>query len=446
MKTELRPYQREDVNKLLPFKAAGIFNEQRTGKTPTALTVFKERGLNKVIVVCPKSALYQWKDEYEKWMEKPCVVISGTPAKRLQQFQQWESGLIISYDTLKETKRSHSMLQEILKAKPEGIIADEAHKFKTPNTAIAKAMFKTSVIPNRLALTGTPAHGKPHEIFSILKWLYPNDFSSYWKFIEEFFMTYDRYNAKGIRYIEIGKFRLGKQAELQRFLNKYCVQRKRVEVMPWLPAKDYTQVRLPLTKEQTKYLSELKKYYETETVVTQGVLDRLVRYRQICNAPALLNLKGSSPKIDWVKDYIADNPDKPIIIFSKFTSFLKLLATELNCDNLLIGSTSVQRRNKLKLDFQSGKIKLLLINIDAGKEALTLDKAECIIFTDKYPPAGDIAQAEDRFVATSQDKADKPHQIIELMMAKSYDEQLYKLIKVNASATDVINDFKKYLQ
>ena len=445
MKTELRLYQREDVNKLLPFKAAGIFNEQRTGKTPTALTVFKERGLNKVVVVCPKSALYQWKDEYEKWMEKPCVVISGTPAKRLQQFQQWESGLIIGYDTLKETKKSHSMLQEILKAKPEGIIADEAHKFKTPNTAIAKAMFKTSVIPNRLALTGTPAHGKPYEIFSILKWLYPNDFSSYWKFIEEFFMTYDRYNAKGIRYIEIGKFRLGKQAELQRFLNKYCVQRKRVEVMPWLPAKDYTQVRLPLTKEQTKYLSELKKYYETETVVTQGVLDRLVRYRQICNAPALLNLKGSSPKIDWIKDYIADNPDKPIIIFSKFTSFLKLLATELDCDNLLIGSTSVQKRNKLKLDFQSGKTNLLLINIDAGKEALTLDRAECIIFTDKYPPAGDIAQAEDRFVATSQDKADKPHQIIELMMAKSYDEQLYKLIKVNASATDVINDFKKYL-
>ena len=86
------------------------------------------------------------------------------------------------------------------------------------------------------------------------------------KFIEEFFMTYDRYNAKGIRYIEIGKFRLGKQAELQRFLNKYCVQRKRIEVMPWLPAKDYTQVRLPLTKEQTKHIYDLAMKHELKAL------------------------------------------------------------------------------------------------------------------------------------------------------------------------------------
>ena len=40
---ELRDYQEEDVNYLLGRASAGIFNEQRTGKTPTSLTVMKRK-------------------------------------------------------------------------------------------------------------------------------------------------------------------------------------------------------------------------------------------------------------------------------------------------------------------------------------------------------------------------------------------------------------------
>ena len=89
---------------------------------------------------------------------------------------------------------------------------------------------------------------------------------------------------------------------------------------------------------------------------------------------------------------------------------------------------------------------MLLINLDAGKESLTLDRAETAIFTDKYPPAGDIQQAEDRFVATTEAKANKPHLIIELMIKGTYDEDLYKLVQKNIRETDIINDYKKYLE
>ena len=112
--------------------------------------------------------------------------------------------------------------------------------------------------------------------------------------------------------------------------------------------------------------------------------------------------------------------------------------------NIIIGDTTPKNREKIKQDFQNGKLNLLLINIDAGKEALTLDRAEKAIFTDKYPPVGDIQQAEDRFIATTIDKASKPHTIVELMMADSYDEELYKLIKERKSETDVINNYKNY--
>ena len=127
----------------------------------------------------------------------------------------------------------------------------------------------------------------------------------------------------------------------------------------------------------------------------------------------------------------------------------KLMQTIFNGDEntvMITGDVPVQVRAEIKAAFQTGKVKRLLLQVDAGKEGLTLDTAETIIFTDKYPPAGDILQAEDRFVATTEDKATKPHTIIELMIKGTYDEHLYKLVKDRLSETEVINDFKKYIE
>lgn len=455
----LRPYQQEDMLKLKSKKAMGCFNEQRTGKTPTSLVTLDTEGHKKILIVTVASAIYQWADEFRKWTCRPCVVVNGTRVQREKQIESWTDGLVISYDALKEitprikdkqtmeeTKGREGHIKQILAQNPEAVIIDEAHKIKNPKSAVAKSVFKLSVIERKLALTGTPAPNKPYEIFSILHFLYPKIFVSYWKFIGDYFRT-RRSQAAGHSYIDIMGFKSGMEYKLQTQLGFISTNRKRKDVMPWLPEKDYQQIKLEPTKEQLKYLKELDKYFETENIVVQGVLDRLVRERQICLAPELIGLKGKSPKLEWIKQYIKDYPEKPIIIFSKFTSFIKLLEKELPEESFysIIGSTTTKLRNEYKLAFQEGKRNVLIIQIDVGKEALTLDRAEAIVFCDKYPPASDISQAEDRFVATTKEKADKPHTIIELMMKNTYDEQLYELVKQRKSDTDVINDYKKYI-
>ena len=330
------------------------------------------------------------------------------------------------------------------------IILDEAHKIKNPKTASAKAIFRTTNIPYRLALTGTPAQGKPYDIYSILKFLFPSDFRGFWKFLEEYFIIEEQtiYVAGKPRTIKTyEKFQPGKERELQKLLSTFSTQRKRQDVMPWLPNKFYERVRLEPTKEQLKYLKELEETYRTEDIVTVGTLDRLIRYRQICLDPTLIGLKGKSPKTEYIKQYIKDNPDEHLIIFSKFTSYLIKLAEELDTTwAMLIGSTPVKQRGQFVKDVQAGKFKVFLINIDAGKEALTLDRAETTIFTDKYPPIGSIEQAEDRFIASTKDKAHKAHKIIELCMKNTFDEQLYKLLELRKSETDIINNYKAYLK
>lgn len=446
---ELRNYQAIDAMFLSQTASSGCFNEQRTGKTPTALAVIKLRKVKKVLILCPSSAIYVWTDAYATWLKEPCIALVGTPQKRKELLKQWTHGLVVSYDTFKKTKSNKGMIEDILKQKPEMVITDEAHRFKTPKSAVAQAVFKTINTPYRLALTGTPAPGKAHEIYSILHWLFPKHFPSFWKFIDEYFNKETKYGKGSRAYVEIQGFKKGKQTQLQNFLLHYCTQRKRIEVMPWLSPKDYVDIKLPCTPAQTKYLEHLHNFFEIEHVVTHGVLDRLIRYRQICLDPKLLDLKGSSPKTDWVLSYLTDYPEKSVIIFSKFTAYINNLEKILQEKEIpvrtIVGATPLQQRKENVALFQAGKIPVLLLNIDAGKEALTLDKADAAIFTDKYPPIGAIEQAEDRIVATTEGRSHKETTIYNLIMKDTYDENVYELLKQRKSETDLINDFKQYI-
>ena len=47
----LREYQIEDVKFLAARKCAGCFNQQRTGKTPTALSVMKTKDITKLLII-----------------------------------------------------------------------------------------------------------------------------------------------------------------------------------------------------------------------------------------------------------------------------------------------------------------------------------------------------------------------------------------------------------
>ena len=460
----LRAYQVEDVKFLAARKCAGCFNEQRTGKTPTSLVTMRIKGITKLLIVAPASTLYTWAEETKRWFstDLPVYVCDGTASKREKIIKNWKQGtLIISYECLRMTtktiKDEYGDICEVYETGDlalirkhtdiEGCILDESHRIKNHKSKQAEAMFSLTYIPHRLALSGTPAPGKQHEIFSILHWLYPQVFTGYWRFIDYYFTQYDEWRGSN-SYKVIGTFQRDKDIELQEFLNIISTRRLRSSVMSWLPEKDRQIIKLPQTKEQEKYIKELNESFEIEgtEVDAINVLAKLIKIRQILLGPQVLDLKGKSPKVEWIKQYIKDYPEKNIIIFSNFTGWLKILGKELECNNFIIGETPKHEREVLKKRFQNGTIKLLLINIKAGKEGITLDNADVAIFTDKYPPVGDIQQAEDRFVATTKDKLNTGHTIIDLVMDNSYELNILNLLKNNAKEVDIINNYVAYIR
>lgn len=454
---KLRPYQKEDALKLARLRSCACLNEQRTGKTPTALAVTKLWHSQKTLIICPGIALYNWKTEYEKWLKQPCIVLDGTPKQREKKLEQWTHGLCVTFDTLKliNRKLEHSdkthktgELKNVLKHKIDAVIIDEFHRARNRKTLTAKAIFKLDKIPHKIVLTGTPAYANNTDIWTMLHFLYPNLFPRYWDFINDYFQTAVKWTPNG-NAKEILGFIPEKEHKLQTFLKLIATQRKQKDpdVMPWLPDKPIPQtILLPATPHQEKHLTNLTSYFETDGVICKQPIDRLIRYRQICQDPRLLNLKGGSAKTEWIKQYYHDEPDKPTIIFSTFTSYLKLLQKECPYKNALItGETPPKERKEIEQAFQNKKINILFINVKAGKESLTLDRAEVMIFLDKFPPSGDISQASERFTATSEERKDIPKTIYELVIKDTYDEDLYVAVNKNLSVTDVLNNFNKYL-
>lgn len=457
----LRSYQQEDLKFLLTLSSAGIFSEQRTGKTPLAICYAKERRVEKTLILCPPSAIPVWVSLWKEWYpEQDIIGVEGANyAKKKEKIDQWKNALVISYDTLKATKVRKGFIEDLKNAvkpkkDPDLVIIDEAHRIQTRSSAATSAVYEFIHAPYKLALTGTPSSNKPYQIFSILRWLYPKTFTSYWRYIDEFYKAEKHLNHNtGQEYTVIGDFSSDeKRQEHAKILNAISVQRKRRDVMAWLPEKEYTRIAFEPSYRQKQAIDYLHKYFEVGDIETQGVLDSLMRERQLCLCPELLGIKAESPKITWLMQYLKDYPDRKILIFSKFTSFLRLLSRKINEElpqrthQLFIGETPITKRAAFVQDFQHNKLNLLLLNMDAAKEAITLDEAEVAIFTDKYPPVGSIQQAEDRFVATTEDKKDKQHEIIELCIRGTYDERLYDIIEHNASLIDVINDYKNYLK
>ena len=462
----LRPYQRQDVLKLAKLKCTACLNEQRTGKTPTALMITKLQCRKKILIVCPGVAAYDWKDKFELWLKRPCIVLDGTPKQRQNQLTQWTDGLVITFDTLKQRqhyakedkdkpKKERKIetitgeLDNILKHQIDAVIVDEFHRAKNKNTATTKALFAlTKHIPYRIALTGTPAYTSNADIWTMLHFLYPEKFKSYWAFIDEYFYVTTHWTPHGYAR-DIGKFKPEKEKKLQLFLNKIATQRKQhdPDVMPWLPEKpEPIHINIPATAKQKHHLEMLQEYFETETVICKQPIDRLIRYRQICQDPRLLGLKGEGAKTNWLNQYYIEYPDKPTLCFSNFTGYLELLANECPTTHALItGNTSKKERKEIEQKFQNGQIQTLFINIKAGKESLTLDRAEDIIFLDEFPPIGDILQASERFTATSESKKDIPKQIFALTIRDTFDEQIYYALQERKTETDIFNNFVKYL-
>lgn len=444
----LREYQMQDVNFLKRLPHAAVFNEQRTGKTPTLLSLLRTRGFKKNLIVVPASLKLNWEKECMQWLPGiKTTIIRGPKSQRKRAYlklsEQESFVMIISYDTLKQKDEMDLILAST--GQFDSMSVDEAHNIRNRTSARTVAVQEMGKhADHRYALTGTPSVRNGHDAFPILQFLYPKKFTSYWAFVERYFeMKKDFFGG-----MKIGE-PLRKE-ELQNLLAMIGTNRKRKEVMKWLPDKQYITIPIELEAKQRKiYDSVLQEFeYIDESgdmkIDAPSVLAQMTRLRQVCLDPKLLDIKAPSAKEKFLIEWLQDN-DEPVIIFSQFTSYLKQLEHTLkNSPNYMKvvsihGGLSTEEKQKSVERFQSGKARVLLANIKAAGTGFTLDKATTTIFLDKEWNPTDNAQAEDRMVPVSKEKSHKMT-VISLVAENTYDEHINLLLEHKINITSIVNN------
>ena len=157
-------------------RAAAIFADMGTGKTPITIstvgTLYEQERIHKMLVVCPKSIVGVWEEEFRKFADfrYALAVLDGTLEKKKNAFEFMNGSalqvIVVNYESCWRLEK------EVGKWRPDIIVCDESSKIKNPQTAQSKALHRLGRVSKyNMILTGTPTTGSPLDFFSQYKFL-----------------------------------------------------------------------------------------------------------------------------------------------------------------------------------------------------------------------------------------------------------------------------------
>jgi len=145
------------------------------------------------------------------------------------------------------------------------------------------------------------------------------------------------------------------------------------------------------------------------------ILDALLKLRQVCCHPKLLKLDAAkkahqqSAKLELLKIMLPDmvGEGRKILIFSQFTSMIKIIEALLNKQNLDYVKLTGQTKNRSAPihAFQNTDVPIFLISLKAGGTGLNLTAADTIIHYDPWWNPAVEDQATDRAHRIGQKKS-----------------------------------------
>jgi len=408
---KLYPYQQDAVDAMYQAESFLLADEMGLGKTVSVLMEVRRRleyipvEEMYVLVVCPKSVIPVWQQHFH-WL------LPELMAKQV---------VITNYEQIRvDPSRYMSTYWQY-------IIVDEAHFIKSRNALRTKAVKRLRAHYKR-ALTGTPVVNRPDEMWSILNWLWPQEYKSYWKFFELFceYWTHPTIGYKKVTGVK-------NVAALHGMLEGRMLRRLKHDVLIELPDKYYTTIPVTLGTAQHRVYEEMRKEslawvgeHENEPIAAPVVIARLQRLRMFAGAYAErfeghVRLTEPSAKLDALDDILADT-EGPVVVFSMFRQMIDLASARIKePHSVLTGKTPQAQRGQMVGDFQDGTTNVFLGTIPAGGVGITLHRASTVVFLDRSWSPADNVQAEDRLHRIGQKNA---VQVILLAAENTVDQQV----------------------
>jgi SNF2 family DNA or RNA helicase len=415
------------------------------GKTVQAITTVEEYLLRNPeadptqprLVVAPASVLDHWRRELKKWADVPeesITIIDGkTPAKREAQLalalETPGAWVLVNWEKLQKRVKlvgeSSKKKGPLEKVKWLAVIGDESHRAKNHDSQTARGLHKLRA-PVQIAASGTPVLNNPGELYSILHWLRPEQYTSFWAFYHSYTETYKGYQGRDVI---IGV----KNADGLRFeLADKMVRRTKREIHPDIPEPlDPIFYEPPMGTKQAKIYAEAEKDFwfeiaqapdiskeqklemvdaleddkisiETVKMMIPNAAARTMRLRQVATSPAILGGEDHSSKLDEAEQIVLSNGiDQPFVWFAWFKDTVDLLVSRfqaLGADarGFHGGNSTRQERADMAAAFQAGEFAIICATIKTGGTGIDLYRASDCGFVEEDWVPGENQQAFDR--------------------------------------------------
>jgi non-specific serine/threonine protein kinase len=414
LNAELRPYQLEGYSWLM-FLAEHQFHglladDMGLGKTLQTLAFIQaQKNLpNKVptsLIVAPTSLLGNWAAEAAKFTPGLKVGVMTGPNRQVmyQKFNDYDL-IVSSYGIISRDFADLNQKQIHL------LVLDEAQAIKNRKTQVAQIIKRLSA-QHRLCLSGTPVENHLGELWSIFDFLMPGFLGREKQFQQRFQWPIEKEND------------LQALAVLQTRVAPFVLRRTKAKVAKELPDKSEIIKYIDLEESQaTVYESirltmadEIRQAVKSQQNNQILIGNALLRLRQVCCHPQLVQLKSvntdaQSAKLNWLLNALPSlvEEGRKVLIFSSFTSMLKIIATELEALNIdfyqLTGSTPPAKRTEFIDGFQDHQKPIFLISLKAGGAGINLTAADTVIHYDPWWNPAAEQQASDRAHRIGQDK------------------------------------------
>jgi superfamily II DNA or RNA helicase len=346
----------------------------KTLQTIMLLQTLKDKA-KKILIICPVSILYNWKNELEKFSDLTYSIYYGDE----REFKTDAQVTLTSYGLMK--KESFSTLGE---EEFDILIFDEVQHLKNIRSLGANAARQLKA-KFRICLTGTPVENDLSEFYNIMDLCVPGVWG----------------DLGVVKSTSKNKSRL----LARRTVKPFILRRTKDQVLKELPEKIENHVFLDFSPEeretyQNKLNAVRSNMLTTGTKRYGEVLKSLLEMRQLC-------LWQKQPQLQSTKiDFLMENLEQLVteghktLVFSQFTTYLDMIENKIKVAGWKMaridGSQTIKKRGEQVELFQNGDAQIFLISLKAGGFGLNLTAASYIFLMDPWWNPAVERQAIDR--------------------------------------------------
>jgi SNF2 family DNA or RNA helicase len=439
---ELYPFQKDDVAKIARQRAGLIGSEMGTGKTLEAIELdqlwFDKKTQKPTLIVAPLNTFDGWLDKYEK--QAPDIDVTVIDRKDRDKFVQsikrrQGDVFLMHWDALR-------LMPELQEIQFGTIIGDEVHRIANRKSQVFRAVKKLHC-DHKLGMSGTATGDQPQNLWSVLNWLWPSYYKSYWKFRKHYCIEEIQYGAgqgyskiTGVKNIE---FLMEEMSPwyVRHLKREQCCEHHPEGVMPWLLDKTYDTIWVNLTPTQRRIYEQMRQEmvawvgeHEDSPLTASVVVAQLTRLSQMALATpvvlenGMVGLTDPSSRIDVLVELLQDNPDKKFVVASSSKKMVYLTQKRLTAKKItsfaLTGDTPQSQRDGMVKRFAEDDTQVFIGVIDAMAEGIDgLQWAtDTMVFLDRSWKTIKNMQCEDRL---HRDGQKNTVQIIDIMARNTVD-------------------------